>query len=54
MADISQSRDATVVDIEKMERLWNDAILRRDVDSAASILAQNTNWSLGSRVNLYK
>ena len=29
MAEIAQSRDALVVDIENMERLWNDAILRR-------------------------
>jgi hypothetical protein len=34
MADIAQSRDA----ITNMERLWNDAILRRDLDSAASFM----------------
>ncbi len=39
MADITQSRDAMLVDIKNMERLWNDAILRRDVGSAASFLA---------------
>jgi hypothetical protein len=34
MEDLAQSGDAMVAAIEKMERLWNDAILRRDVDSA--------------------
>ena len=47
MADIAQSRDAMAVDIEKMERLWNDAILRRDVDSAASILAPEYKLVIG-------
>jgi hypothetical protein len=47
MADIAQSRHAVVVDIEKMERLWNDAILRRDVDSAARILAPEYKLVIG-------
>jgi hypothetical protein len=47
MADIAQSRHAMVVEIEKMERLWNDAILRRDVDSAASILAPEYKLVIG-------
>jgi hypothetical protein len=47
MADIAQSRHAMFVDIEKMERLWNDAILRRDVDSAASILAPEYELVIG-------
>jgi hypothetical protein len=47
MAGIAQSRDALVVDIENMERLWNDAILRRDVDSAASILAPEYKLVIG-------
>ena len=36
-----------VVDIEKMERLWNDAILKRDVDSAASFLAPEYKLVIG-------
>ena len=47
MADIAQSRDALVVDIENMERLWNDAILRRDVDSAASFQASEFRLVIG-------
>jgi hypothetical protein len=47
MADIAQSSDAMVVHIENMERLWNDAILRRDVDSAASILAPEYKLVIG-------
>jgi hypothetical protein len=47
MADIAQSRDLMVVDIENMERLWNDAILRRDVDSAGSILAPEYKLVIG-------
>lgn len=47
MADIAQSRDARVLDIEKMERLWNDAILRRDVDSAAGFLAPEYKLVIG-------
>lgn len=52
MADIAHSRDAVVVDIKKLERLWNDAILRRDVDSAASFLAPEYKLVIGSSVNL--
>ena len=47
MADRVQSRDPLVVDIENMERLWNDAILRRDVDSAASMLAPEFRLVIG-------
>lgn len=47
MADIAQSKDAMVVDIENMERLWNDAILRRDVDSAAGFLAPEYKLVIG-------
>ena len=47
MADIAQSRDAMVVDIENMERLWNDAILRRDVDAAASFQASEFRLVIG-------
>jgi hypothetical protein len=47
MADLARSTDARVVDIENMERLWNDAILRRDVDSAASILAPEYKLVIG-------
>ena len=47
MADIAQSRDALVVDIENMERLWNDAILRRDVDSAAGFQASEFRLVIG-------
>src|SRR5271168_1625074 len=47
MADIAQSRDAKVLDIENTERLWNDAILRRNVDSAASFLAPEYKLVIG-------
>jgi hypothetical protein len=47
MADIARSRDGVVVDIEKLERLWNDAILRRDVDCAASFLAPEYKLVIG-------
>ena len=47
MADIAQSKDALVVDIENMERLWNDAILRRDVDTAASFQASEFELVIG-------
>ena len=47
MADSAQSRDAVVLDIEKTERLWNDAILRRDVDSAAGFLAPEYRLIIG-------
>lgn len=47
MADLAQSRDAVVLDIEKTERLWNDAILRRDVDSAAGFLAPEYRLIIG-------
>jgi hypothetical protein len=47
MADIAQSRDAFVVHIENMERLWNDAILRRDVDSAAIFQASEFRLVIG-------
>jgi hypothetical protein len=49
MADIAQSRDAKVLDIENTERLWNDAILRRNVDSAASFLAPEYKLVIGVR-----
>ena len=47
MADIAQLRDAKVLDIENVERLWNDAILRRNVDSAASFLAPEYKLVIG-------
>jgi hypothetical protein len=47
MADIAQSRDAKVLEIENTERLWNDAILRRNVDSAASFLAPEYKLIIG-------
>jgi len=47
MEDIAQSRDARVAAVENMERLWNAAILRRDVDSAASILAPEYQLVIG-------
>jgi len=47
MADMAQSRDAKVLDIENTERLWNDAILRRNVDSAASFLAPEYKLVIG-------
>ncbi len=47
MADLARSKDALVVDIENVERLWNDAILRRDVDSAASMLAPEFRLVIG-------
>ena len=47
MADLAQLRDAVVLDIEKTERLWNDAILRRDVYSAASFLAPEYRLIIG-------
>jgi hypothetical protein len=47
MADIAHSRDAVFVDIEKLERLWNDAILKRDVDSAASFLVPEYKLVIG-------
>ena len=47
MADLAQSRDAFIVDVENMEQLWNEAILRRDVDSAASSLAPEFKLIIG-------
>ena len=47
MEDMAQQKDARVVAIEKMERLWNDAILRRDVDSAADFLAPEYRLVIG-------
>jgi hypothetical protein len=43
----AQSRDASAVAIENMERLWNEAILRRDVDFAAGILAPEYKLVIG-------
>ena len=37
----------TFADIESAERLWNDAILRRDVDSAASFMAPEFKLVIG-------
>jgi Domain of unknown function (DUF4440) len=34
-------------DVESMERLWNDAILRRDIDSAASFMAPEFRLVIG-------
>jgi len=45
MSDIAQSRDAMFVDIENME--WNDAILKRDVDSAASFQSSEFRLVIG-------
>jgi hypothetical protein len=36
-----------VADIENMERLWNDAILRRDAESAAGIMAPEYKLIIG-------
>lgn len=47
MANVAQSRDVIVADIESTERLWNDAILRRDVESAASFLAPEYKLVIG-------
>lgn len=47
MADRAQSRNAVAVEIEESERLWNDAILRRDVDAAASFLAAEYKLVIG-------
>jgi hypothetical protein len=47
MADRSKSGDAMVVGVENAERLWNDAILRRDVDSAADFLAPEFRLIIG-------
>jgi hypothetical protein len=47
MAELAPSWNARVVDIENMERLWNDAILRRDVDSAAGMLAPEYKLVIG-------
>jgi Domain of unknown function (DUF4440) len=44
MADTGQSR---VADVGNMERVWNAAILRRDVDSAAKILAPEFKLVIG-------
>lgn len=48
MTDRAQSRDAIVVDIEDRERLWNDAILRRDVSSAAGFQAPEFKLIVGA------
>jgi hypothetical protein len=45
---MAKSSDAMVAEIENMERLWNDAILRRDVDSAANILAPEYKLVIGA------
>jgi hypothetical protein len=47
IADIAQSRDAKVLDIKNVERLWNDAILTRNIDSAASFLAPEYRLVIG-------
>jgi hypothetical protein len=47
MADRAQSADALVVEIKNTERAWNDAILRRDVDSAASFQAPEFKLVIG-------
>jgi hypothetical protein len=47
MPERAQSTDARIVDIEDVERLWNDAILRRDVDSAASLQAPEYQLVIG-------
>lgn len=47
MAEETQSTDIRIDDIETMERLWNDAILRRDVDSAASFQAPEYRLVIG-------
>ena len=47
MASSAQPRDAMVADIENVERLWNDTILRRDLDSAASFLAPEYKLVIG-------
>ncbi len=47
MADRSKSGDAMAAGVENAERLWNDAILRRDVDSAADFLAPEFRLIIG-------
>ena len=47
MADEAKWEDAMAVDVETAERLWNDAILRRDVDSAADFLAPEFRLVIG-------
>ena len=47
MADRTKSRDTIIADIETMERLWNDAILRRDVGSASSFQAPEYRLVIG-------
>jgi hypothetical protein len=42
MSETPQVRNAMVEDVENMERSWNDAILKRDIDSAASFQGQNS------------
>lgn len=47
MAEEAQPRDERVVDVEKMERFWNDAILKRDVDIAARFQAPEFQLVIG-------
>ena len=48
MEDKAQSRDAMLATIESMERDWNDAILTRDVASAASFQASEFKLIVGA------
>ena len=47
MADVAKSKDAVVVDIKDSERLWNAAILRRNVDDAAEFMASEFRLVIG-------
>jgi hypothetical protein len=47
MTDMSKSTEEMVAKIEDMERLWNDANLRRDVDFATNLLAPEFKLIIG-------
>ena len=47
MAEAARSKDAMAEDIENIERLWNAAILRRDVDNAAGFQAPEYKLIIG-------
>jgi len=48
MEDSTQAKDAFVATINDMERKWNDAILKRDVASAASFQAPEFKLVIGA------
>ena len=45
--DTAKSPDARIVDVENMERAWNDAILSRNVDSASNFQAPEFRLVIG-------